>query len=118
MAEENPVYLKLEYDESLESKKDVLYSEINMLNLLKIMKNYNRLRSEELRAKSQAYKYIKELGIAMKKMKSSFPPFKTQEKEKKEELTKKVEIKRKREDSDEDLNSQLQEIQNRLDSLR
>jgi hypothetical protein len=117
MVAENPVYFKLEYDESLESKKDILYSEISLLNLLKIIKKYNTIRSEELKIKSQVYTSIKELNLAMKKMKSSLPFLKIPEKEKREELKKEVDITRKREDFDYDLKSQLQEIQNKLDFL-
>jgi hypothetical protein len=117
MVDENPVYFKLEYDESLESKKDILYSEMFLLNLLKIIKKYNAVRFEELKVKSQAYKGIKELNLTVKKMKSSFPFLKIPEKEKREELEKEVDIIRKRENFDDNLKSQLQEIQKKLDSL-
>lgn len=117
MADENPVYFKLEYGESLESKKDILYSEMSLLSLLKIIKKYNSWRSDEMVLKAQAYKQIKELGLLVKKMKSSLPFLKIPEKEKKEELKKEVSTTRKKEDSDDALKSQLQEIQNRLDSL-
>jgi hypothetical protein len=117
MADENPVYFKLEYDESLESKKDILYSDMSLLNLLKIIKRYEAIRLEELRIKSQVYKYAKELELAVKKMKSSLPLLKIPEKEKREELKKGADITRKREDFDDDLKSQLQEIQKRLNSL-
>jgi hypothetical protein len=117
MIDENPVYFKLDYNESLESKKDILYSEMSLLSLLKIIKKYNVWRSGELEAKTQLYKRIKELELAVKKIKTSLPFLKIPEKEKKEELKKEVKIIKKDEDLDYDLKLQLQEIQNKLDSL-
>jgi hypothetical protein len=117
MANENPVYLKLEYWESLEGKKDILNSEMSLLNLLKIIKKYSAIRTEELEIKSRVYRRMKELVLAMKKVKSSFPFVKVPEKGKKEEFEEEVYVTKKGEDFDEDLKSQLQEIQKRLDSL-
>ena len=70
---ENPVYIRLEYDESLESKRDLLSSEMSFLNILRAIKRYNALREEELRIKSEMYKMIRELDASIKKTKASFP---------------------------------------------
>jgi hypothetical protein len=117
MADENPVYYRLGYDESLESKKDILYSEMSLLNLIKIIKKYNGIRAEELKARAQAFKKMKELELSVKKLNSALPFLKIPEKEKREELKKEVDTARKKEDFDEDLKLQLKDIQSRLDSL-
>ncbi len=118
--QENPVYLKLEYNEAIESKTDLLHSEISFLNLMKIMKRYNALKMEELRIKSEIYKAIRELDASVKKTKSSFPFLKIPERAKREEIIKREaseEIKPTGEAFDENLESELKSIQDRLKSI-
>lgn len=118
MAEEkNPVYIRFGYDESVESKKEVLSSEMSLLNIMKIMRRYNSLRNEELRIKAQMYKMIKDLNLAVRKTRASFPFLKIPQKAKREEiiLTKSATITR--EHFDTDLENQLRDIQERLKSI-
>ena len=121
MNNENPVYLKLGYYESLEAKKDLLSSEMSFLNLMRAMKRYNALRLEEMELKSGMYKAIRELDSSLKKTKASFPFLKIPERAKREEIVKreaKEEIKPIREQTfDEDLESQLRAIQEKLNSI-
>jgi len=117
----DPVYLKLEYDEAVKTKKDLLLSELSLLTILKIIKEYNTLRAEELRLKSNIYKAIRELDMSIRKTKSSFPFLKIPEKLKRKEIAKiesAEEIKPMKEMIfDEDLESQLKSIQERLKSM-
>ena len=115
MENENPVYVRLEYYESLESKRDILSSEKYLLNMLKIIKRYNAIRQSELKIRTQMHKTIKEIDAAVKKTKSSFPFLDIPEMVKREELRKEVDIARGNFDAD--LEVQLKEIQKRLDSL-
>lgn len=120
MKEKNPVYLRLGYDESIKSKKDLLFSELSLLTILKRIKTYNALRSEELRLKSDMYKAIRELDISIRRTKSTFPFLKIPERVKRKEIAKiesVEEIKPVREIFDEDLESQLKNIQERLKSI-
>ncbi len=114
---ENPVYIKLEYDESLKSKKNLLSSEMSLLNIIKIMSRYNALRLEELKLKSEMYRAVKDLDSSMKKARASFPFLKIPERAKREEIIKRENIEeteiRKRV-FDEDLESQLKNIQDKL----
>jgi helix-turn-helix protein len=115
MANENPVYLKLEYEESLESKKDILSLEISFLNVLKIIKQFDFLREQELNFKIQLYKQVQQLSLLLRKTKSTFPFFKVphavqQESEKREVITKEKNI-------DRDLESQLRDIQEKLRAI-
>jgi len=118
---ENPVYIRLEYDESLESKRDLLSSEMSFLNILRAIKRYNALREEELRIKSEMYKMIRELDASIKKTKASFPFLKIPERIRRQEIVKKEIVKEAKpirdEIYDEDLESQLRSIQERLRSI-
>lgn len=128
MEKENPVYLKLGYYEGLGAKREMLSSQVSLLNLVKIMRRYNTLRQEELRMKSRIYKEIKELNAKVKETKSYFPFFEIPEKLRKREhiikvkkeepvktipLEKKIEIKK----ADIDLEMQLKDIQDRLKAI-
>jgi len=117
MANESPVYLRLKHYESVESKKDLLSIEMSFLNLLKDMKNYNEIRQEELNLKSKTYKLMKELDLALKKTKATFPFLKIPGALKKEGLEKKEEIHIRKENFDSDLDSQLREIQEKLRAM-
>ena len=112
MEEQNPVYLRLSYSESAESKKNILSLEISLLSLIKIMRRYNSLRAEESKLKSGIDNAIKVLGSKIKMVQAVFPFVKLPKKAKAEE------IKKRAEDIDEnldtDLESQLREIQEKL----
>jgi len=118
---ENPVHFKLGYHEALESKRDLLSSEISFLNLMKIIKRYTALRLEELRIKSEIYTAIRELDSSIKKTKSVFPFLKIPERVRRKEIVKREiveKIKPIREVVvDEDLESQLKNIQDKLKSI-
>ena len=116
MEQKNPVYVKMEYDESLESKKNLLSTEVSLLNLLKSLKAYHSIKSDELKIKANIYKAIRELNLNMRKTRASFPFIKLPEKQKRE-ISVSKEIKVKKERIDNDLELELQEIQNRLASL-
>ena len=117
---ENPVYLRLRYDEAVNSKKDLLFMESSLLTILKIMKRYNLWRTEESRIKLEFYKMIKDLNASVKKTKSVFPFLEIPESVRRREIMKMEnleEIKPAKEFFDEDLESQLRNIQEKLKSL-
>jgi hypothetical protein len=116
MVNENPIYLKLEYSESLESKKNILSSEMSLINIIKIIKRYKSLREDEFILRAQIFKLIKEINIAIRKTKSSFPFIKLPEKQKIEEIKIK-ERKKEREKEDTSLELQLREIQEKLKQM-
>jgi len=116
VVQENPVYIQLGYDESIESKKDFLSSELFLLNIIKIIKRYNSLRMQELDIKSQMYKAVRDLDASIRKMKSAFPFIKIPEKTRREEIMK-IEAPIRRENFDENLESQLRNIQDKLKSM-
>jgi hypothetical protein len=113
---ENPLYFGVERYDAIESKKDILSSEMSFLNIIKIARRYHSLRVEELEIRIRMYRAIKELDAAIKKTKASFPFFKIPEKIKKEEI-KKEEPKIIKKDFDESLELELRSIQEKLKSI-
>lgn len=47
----SPVHIRLNYDEAKDSRKDLLSSEINLLQIIKRIQNYQELRMKELEIK-------------------------------------------------------------------
>ena len=41
-------YIKIDYGEAVSAKKEILSSEINLLNIAKHIENYKQLRKKEL----------------------------------------------------------------------
>ena len=117
MKNENLIHVKLEYGEALQSKKDILSSEMNLLRVTKMIKEYRLLRLEELKIKLKLYRKIKEIITTLKKMQTTLPKLKIPEilKNGREiEEPSKLPIR----EYDESLESQLQEIQDKLNSLQ
>jgi hypothetical protein len=73
MTNENLVHIKLEYGESLEAKKDILYLESTLLKTLRIIKEYHSIRMEELKLKMNFSKKIKSAENAIKNLKAEIP---------------------------------------------
>ena len=116
MTEQSPVYVQLGYNESLDSKREILSSEISLLNLIKIMKRYHALRLEELKIKSGIRKAVKALGTQTREIQNVFPFLKIPQKAGNLNSTgKKSEVIKER--FNDDLESQLKEIQERLNSI-
>jgi hypothetical protein len=120
MKEENFIHIKLDYGEALQSKKDILFSEIDLLRILKILRKYHSLRSKEIEMKEEYQKGLRELLNNLRKTESLLPTIKIpkvlkQEREVKEKIviqkTKPV-----KEEPDE-IELQLQQIQDKLRSL-
>ena len=117
MEQKNPIYVRIDYNESLESKKNLLTTEVSLLNLIKSLKAYHSVRIEELKIKAGIYKAIRELNLTMKKTKSAFPFFKIPEIKSRKEIPTQKEVRMPKEKIDNNLEMELQEIQKRLASL-
>lgn len=115
MIEPNPVYVKLKYNEGVESKKDILSTEVSLLNGIKIIQRYNFVRTEEFKIKSRIFKAIKELNLTIRKTQSTFPFLKLPDKIRKKNQEDDIEIIRK--EADQDLESELRNIQEKLIQL-
>lgn len=120
MTSENLIHIKLEYGEALQLKRDILSTEMGLLKTAKIIRIYGNSRSEELRLKLILYKKIREVKINIGKLQKILPKLKVPEilkRDEKNEFSSKPKT-RKRTYSDDSLESQLQEIQNRLNELQ
>ena len=119
MKDENLIHVKLEYPEAVQSKKDILSSERDLINLLRMIKRYHLLRKKELDLKLKTHKKIKELKTNLSKLHQIIPKIKIPDILKKEEEKpkEKLPVKKIEEYEDKDLESQLQEIQERLRKL-
>ena len=116
----NVIHIKFDYEEAVRSKKEILSSEMEVLKILKIIKNYHRLRSKELQTKIKLQRKLKQTVTALKRLESSFPEFKVpkilkEKKSQKEETHSEKSVKRK---YDSNIESQLKEIQERLKALQ
>ena len=115
MEQKSPVYFKIEYENSIDSKKEVLSTEVSLLNLLKTIKRYHAIRIEELKIKTEISRSIKHLDSYIKRSKSSFPFFKVPKTKRKEYIP--LETKMPLEKEDTDLETELKAIQEKLNSL-
>ena len=111
------IHVKLEYDEAKQSKRDLLASEMDMLNIIRAMEKYAAIRNIEMQLKSKFYREIKKIAMEVKLLEVNMPQIKMpkpikpmEEKQKPEE----AEIKTKGGD---ELERQLMEIQRRLKDL-
>lgn len=119
MKNENLIHIKLEYEEAFQSKKDILSSEMNLLRIAKMIKKYRFLRQEELEIKLKLHRKIKEIITNIKKMQTTLPKLKIPEILKKDkEIEEPDKIPIREPEYDESLESQLQEIQDKLNSLQ
>ena len=115
MKEQSVVYVKLEYEEALQSKRDILASQVGLLRMLQFMRHYRLLRMEELKLKAKTYRKIKDLITNINKIKTNLPRIKVPQlkKDKDEEFREKIK-ETATSNYDDSLETQLQEIQNRL----
>lgn len=130
------VHVRLEYDNAVESKKELLSTEISLIKIAQAIRKYKLFRDRELSLKEDVLEQIKNTKSSMRKLKIALPELKIpkilqkraekQEAKIKEieepskkgrEIKEKTEIKKK-EKSEDSLESQLREIQNKLNQLR
>lgn len=112
---ENSLHIKLEYGEAIQSKRDTLSSQANLLKIIQSMKRYSLLRKKEIALKQKLYRELKRAINNIKKIESSFPepkvPKSLKHPEKKE--TKDED----KQGEDKDIENQLKDIQKRLNQL-
>lgn len=109
---DNPVYISVDYSEALNSKKEVLSSEIILLNVVKSIKNYKMLRRKESLLKQKIYNLIKETDLKIKETLSLLPAVKLPKKKEEETV-----LEREYHRNSDDIELQLKEIQEKLNQL-
>ena len=108
------IHIRLEHETALEGKKQLLSSEITMLELLKILKRYKTLRKKELVLKEKLKKELNNLKKDLSEIKEFFPA-KAAEFDLDKEHVEKVE---KKTEEERDIESQLKDIQDKLAKLK
>lgn len=117
MKNENLIHVKLEYEEALESRKDILSSEMNLLRIANIIKKYRFLRGEELKIKQKLSQKTRGILVNIKKTQTILPKLKIPDILKKDREIRESDKSIAKEKFDEDLESQLKEIQEKLKSI-
>ncbi len=119
MKNENLIHIRLGYEEALQSKTDILSSEMNLIKIMKTIREYRFLRLKELKTKSKLNLRIKEVITGIKKVQKTLPELKIPEilqKEKMLESSGEPEIKET--SYNKDLEFQLRNIQEKLNALQ
>ena len=115
-ANENLIHIKLERGEALESKRDVLASQIALLKILKKVNAYRVYRARDFELKIELYKKMVGLKTSLRNLEKTLPKLKIPKTLNKEEQHEKKILKT--EAGDLSIESQLQEIQRKLEELQ
>jgi len=70
---ENFIHLKFEHSEAINSKRELLTSEIELLNIIKSFERFMALRALELKLKAKFFRESKKLETELKKLEKSMP---------------------------------------------
>lgn len=114
----NLIHVKLDYFEAIQSKKDILSSQMNLLKILNSIKKYHALRSNELKIKIKTNRKLKEINTNIKKLQTTLPKIKVPEILKKNKDTNKPLEEIKETHYDSSIESQLQDIQKKLQAIQ
>lgn len=127
MKEETIFHIKVDYEEAIQAKKEILSSERDFINILKIMRRYHLLRQKELDNKLKINNKIRDLKVNLRRIDEFLPKIKIPEILKKKGITEKEEIKEEKQvkkeikipqtKNEDELEKQLREIQERLSRL-
>ena len=118
MIKENLIHIKLGYGEALQTKRDLLSSQIILLRIAKTIRGYNFYRSNELELKSILYKEIKGLKMGLGKLQKTLPKLEIPNIIKKEGQEKTEPKSKKIKSPEKNIEEQLQGIQKRLNELQ
>lgn len=106
-------HIRIDYEDALNVKKNLLTSEINLLQTLKKVKNYKTLRKKEMTEKNKLKTKLASIRTKLNLIESSFP----QEETKVKRVKKRERISRKNEEISSNLHSELQDIKEKLAKL-
>ncbi len=130
MGNKSPIYSKIEYEDAVSSRKNVLEMQVNLLNTLKNIEEYKDLRKKELIWKIKMKALLKDVHEKVKDIESKVP--KAEElkeyhkdnilkeivtKEEKIELREETKSKEKKIKKETSIQSELEEIQRKLQEM-
>ena len=70
---ENLLHIRLDQDELIKSKKEILSTEADLIRILQTLKKYQLLRTKELILKTRLLKKLKETKTEIKKLEEILP---------------------------------------------
>ena len=104
-------HIKLDYEEALNAKKQLLSSELNILQTMKRVKDYRALRKKELITKNKVKTAMTSLKAKLNLILSTFPV-----EEEKPKIT--TRIKRINQEQNQNISNELEDIKSRLAELK
>ena len=124
---ETPIHIRLDYQDTLISKKNILLAEKDFLESIKHIRAYNQLRKKEFSVRANIKKNLSAIKNSVIQIKSSFPEHEDlklpklpksleQTRKKEKQVIKKIEP-RKQRSKDTQLEDQIREIQEKLARL-
>jgi len=120
MAGENSIHVRIDYKESLNSKKNLLSSEMSLLKVERNMDNYKSFRARELDLKTILNKKLKEASTNIRKLEKLLPksklPKEVEKQSNKDPNSQKTNVHKVR--PARNIEGQLMDIQKRLDDLQ
>lgn len=120
MTSENLIHIKFEFEEALQSKRDALETEMELLKAARAVKKYRTLRLKELKVKASLYQRLKETKSNLKKLEQILPKIKIPKILEDKDYEKMFETEKTSKEKlhDKDIESQLREIQEKLSALQ
>jgi hypothetical protein len=121
---ENFIHLKFEHDEATDSRRDLLSSELDLVNIMKSLNDYIAFRTLEIKLRAKLFREMKKILTDIKRLESTLPEFELPKivkhpQKKKEEIKESVEALGVKKDTkkNDSLESQLADIQRKLKNL-
>lgn len=111
MKNQDLIHIKVDYDELIPVKKEVLSIESDLIRIIQLIKRYHKTRMGELRLKASFLRRLKETRTGIKKLEEALPELKIPK-----EFKHNIETLSTSGKTD-NLTKQLQEIQKRLKEL-
>ena len=117
MKENNLVHVKVDYNEAVESKKDILSMQLNLINAIKNIRIYKIVRMKELKLKNKLKRTTASALTNIKKIENALPKIKIN-KSPKRKTESYVEDVNNKSSGDFVLERELQDIQEKLRMLQ
>lgn len=117
MKDKNLVHIMFEREEGIDGKKSLLQTQIGLLRIAGYLKKYHALRKKELQVRAKLSARIKRTSTNLKKIQATLPQIRIHKKDMiRHEIN--AEIPEQEIEYDSGIESQLREIQEKLNSLQ
>ena len=73
MKSENLIHVRVDYEGARQSKRDILFTEISLIRMAKIIQEYKNIRDRDFHLQDQLEKQLKEFKSDIKAMQHHFP---------------------------------------------